>query len=220
MCASDGGAHVWLIQRTLRSSGNNIVLGAWVDRLVLCEKLTESGNTSNITQLLIWRRLLNIKIKTIEIDCHACGIIVVSTIQRTNTRPAGVVRSISTPKEVGQVNTISSTVQVVVTSGSTKREEDLLVGVLLTVVQILLKRWTLLIQKVVGRVVDTIVTRSRVVSIPTLISESLCHQSVRLRWEDIDESNRNNIDVRLVTIVCQIRLTRTGTPVHSQIPLR
>lgn len=101
---------------------------------MLSKQFSKSVDASNVAELLIRRRLLDIKIKTVEVNCLAGISIVVSTIQWTNTLPAGVVWSISTPEEVGEVNTIGSTVQVVITSSSTQRKENLLVGLLLAVV--------------------------------------------------------------------------------------
>lgn len=173
---------------------------------MLSEQYSELLDACNVTCLLIRRCLFDIEIKTIKVNSHAGIIVAVSTIKRTDTGPAWIVGTVSAPKEVGQVDTISGTIQVIVASSSTKREKNLGVGMLLTVVDRLLKAWTLLVQEVVLRVVDAIITRARVISIPTLITESLCNQSVRLRWEEVEKSDRNDIHVWLFAIVCQIKL--------------
>lgn len=169
---------------------------------MLCEQFSKSVDTSNVTELLIRARLLDVEIKTVEIDVFAGVGVVVSTVERSDTSPRFIVWSVSTPQEFGQVDSVRRSIQVVVTNRTSKRKEDLLVGVLLAVVQITLEVWALLVQEVVVGVVDSIVTWSRVVSIPTLIAKSFCYQSVCLRWEDVNETNRNYINVRLVTEVC------------------
>lgn len=199
--AGDGGAHVRLIQGTLRGTRDDVVLRARVRSLVLCEQFSKSRDAGNVTELLIRARLLDVEIKTVEVDVLAGIGVVVSTVERSDTGPGFIVRSVSTPQEFSQVNTIRRSIQIVVAGRTSERKQDLLVGVLLTVVQITLKIRALLVQEVVTGVVHSIITWSRVVSIPTLITKGLSHQPVRLRWENVDETNRNDIDVRLVTEV-------------------
>lgn len=166
--------------------------------------------------------MLDVEIESIKVD-RLSGICVIETsIQRSHTSPTSIIRTISTPEKVGKINSVLNTIQIVVPSGTTQRKQEFSIGVLLTVIHILLEVGTSFIQEIVGRVVDSVVSRSSVVSIPALISECLGYESVGLGWEDIDESDGNDVDVWLFTEVSQVLLVCTGalytistTPVSS-----
>lgn len=76
------------------------------------------------------------------------------------------------------------------------------------------------VEEVVVRVVDAIVTRTCVVSIPTLVAEVLRNQSVRKVREDIDETNRDDIDSGRITEMGQTLLVWSLSIVHRHVRLR
>lgn len=72
------------------------------------------------------------------------------------------------------------------------------------------------VEEIVLRVVNTIVTRACVIPIPTLVSKVLRDQSVRKVGEDVDESNRNDIDTGRITEMSQTLLAGSLSLVHHQ----
>jgi len=66
-----------------------------------------------------------------------------------------------------------------------------------------LKLWTLLVQEVVCWVHSVVISRSGIVAIPALISKVLGYESVGLVGESVDESDGNDVDSALITIVLQ-----------------
>lgn len=114
---------------------------------------------------------------------------------------------------------IGCSIELVVSSITTKGQQDLLLGLSLAVVDILLELRALHVKKVVLWVVDTIVTGARVVSIPTLVSKVLGYQSVRKVREDVDESNGDDIDSRRITEMGQTLLVWSLSIVHCHVRL-
>jgi len=89
---------------------------------------------------------------------------------------------------------------LVVSSITSERQQNLLLGLSLAVVDVFLELWASLVKEVVIRVHLSIVTWSRVISlIPALVSKVRRNISVSEVGEDVDESNRNDIDTGRIT---------------------
>jgi len=111
---------------------------------------------------------------------------------------------------------IGCSVEFVVSSVTTKGQQNLLLGLSLAVVDILLELRALSVEEVVVRVVDAVVTRTCIVSIPTLVAEVLRNQSVRKVREDIDETNGDDIDSGRITEMGQTLLIWSLSLIHHQ----
>lgn len=115
---------------------------------------------------------------------------------------------------------IGCSIEYVVSSVTTEGQQNLLLSLRLAVVDVLLELRALSVEEVVVRVVDAIVTRTCVVSIPTLVAEVLRNQSVRKVREDIDETNRDDIDSGRITEMGQTLLVWSLSIVHRHVRLR
>jgi hypothetical protein len=199
---SDHFTHVLFWKWTLRSTGNNILL-----LRLCCEMLPEFVDTLDVALGRIYRWVLNIEVKSVNVDLHRGVGVVVTSVQRADTASSNIHRirgSIGFPEEICQVLSILFSGELVSCASTAKGHQELLSLLLLTVIKIFLEVSASLGKNVGGRVrlaaINTWVSWARVDGVsPTSIGEVLAHQSICLSWECVDESERDNIDGRLVT---------------------
>lgn len=145
--------------------------------------------------------MLDIKVKTINVDPNAVVIVHESTIKRTRSGPAGFVWSIGAPEVVCKVHTLLDGVELVAIGTATNGEKHLL-ALGLTVWDISLNHRASLWKMVIGRVIDSVVARSIIQwRAPALVAKVVRSVAITLRQKFSDKAQWNYIDAAFITVL-------------------